>query len=221
MASSKKTKKDIEAMIEGFERRNESCERRHLESCGKQVNSIRSTNPDYSFGIPFRPVLPTHANSRFELGEESGPGPQYIVKLPSSPTKVLKGWGAEERWPENVRKIPGRAIIHSTHASPFSALYPYEDYKRTIRKDREECPRGKLAPLHHEATGVVPKWEIKLPNKPCWSFGSSGVGSRFQKGTKFSRMAPIKTTSAKPDWKEQRDRIPISFESGFPAAVVS
>lgn len=221
MTSSKKPIKGIEAMIENFEHRLENCERRHLESCGKQVSSMRLTQPNFSFGVPFRPVLPNNANSRFDLGEESGPGPHYTLTLPSSPTKVLKGWGVEERWPDSVRKVPARGIIHSTHASPFSAVYPYEDLQRTTTpRSVEERPRGgKLAPLNHD--GVIANWDIGLPKKPCWSFGSSGVGSRFQKGTKFSRMAPIKTTAAKQDWRELRDKIPISFETGFPAAVAS
>lgn len=212
-----KASKSAENKIQDSATRSEDCERKHLSSIGKQVTSIRATQPDYSFGpavfpacrstVPFRPVLPS-------------PGPELIVSFPPSPTPVLKGWGMEPRFQGGPRVAQARTshhpvttIVHSTQASPFSQTYPYQEIRMASRQLQDDLPHedseqrpSRLEPLNHSSTGVIVRWEIRYPKKPSWSFGSSGMGSRFRKGTQFSRRAMVPTTSAKVfNWRELRD----------------
>jgi len=240
-----KASKSAENKIQDSATRSEDCERKHLSSIGKQVTSIRATQPDYSFGpavfpdcratVPFRPVLRSHEDlkrlaelrertsndsAEFEIRPRTTPGPELIVSFPPSPTPVLKGWGMEPRFQGGPRVAQARTshhpvttIVHSTQASPFSQTYPYQEIRMASRQLQDDLPHedseqrpSRLEPLNHSSTGVIVRWEIRYPKKPSWSFGSSGMGSRFRKGTQFSRRAMVPTTSAKVfNWRELRD----------------
>lgn len=240
-----KASKSTENKIQDSARRSEDCERKHLNSIGKQVTSSRATQPNYSFGpavfpacpatVPFRPVLPSHEDLKrlaelrvrtsndsasFEVRPRTTPGPDLVVSFPPSPTPVLKGWGMEPRFQGGPRVSQARtshnpvtAIVHSTQASPFSQTYPYQEIRMATRQLEEDLPHedsdqrpSRLDPLNHSSTGVIARWEIRYPKKPSWSFGSSGLGSRFRKGTKFSRPAMVPTTCARVfNWRELRD----------------
>lgn len=132
----------------------EACEHQHLQGCGRQISSMRKTQPAPAFGAPS--LLPRR-QGRCASPRCRSPGPKYCAPAtPSSPTLVPKNFGGDRRFLEGL--APGRkgvALIKtSTHASPFSIAYPYEDPPiSSARADGPAVDDGG-APLYGASSGA-------------------------------------------------------------------
>jgi hypothetical protein len=232
----KKQPKTLQKLIEAQEQQQLAYEMQHLQSCGKQVNSSRRTQPNFSMGSP-RGNLVKSSKAQVRCREicehpaSLTPGPNCRVpELDGTPTTVLKGWGQEVRFPyDRPLATQGAAIIkHSTNASPFSTTYPYEEYMPFGEKkkpanpeeqQKEGAERSDSPKLRHnkQAHNASPRNPVTLPDygylhlkcrsSTSWSFGSSGLGGRFKPGTKFSRAAKTQTTTRLLGFRELREEM--------------
>lgn len=218
--------KSAKQVLQEYEARIRARERQHLESCGKQVHSFRRTEPMISFAAPRGCVVQERASKARcpEISEHPSaftPGPTYTAPPSSSaPTIVLKGWGRERRFEESPLALQGSVSIKSsTNASPFSSTFPYEDTGlRELLQDSQashvtsydfgsimSSPRERQT--NPQAMPDLNCLHIKYPARPSYSFGSAGLGFRFKRGTKFSRIPPTSTTSRLLGFRELREAV--------------
>lgn len=205
-----------EKLLELQRTRQEAQARRHLGSFGRQITAARRTNPAFSFGkqpSPHQPPERPSARSRELTEHPMNPNPaSSYVSSDACRTLVLKGWGRDRRFPED----PSQAemllspIRHSTHASPFSPTYPYEEPRRDPSATGEKPGLGKSASPRggrREQPQAEPDHNAlhcTFSRTPQWSFGSSGLGYRYQQGTHFSRQAHIGVTTRQKTFRELR-----------------
>lgn len=96
--------------LELAEERRLSAERKHMESCGKQASSRKSTSPRWSIGFHTTQVyktdihrIPIDITDRRTKEQRLGPGPTHFdpAKPSATPTVVLAGWELTERFPHS------------------------------------------------------------------------------------------------------------------------
>mmetsp|Transcript_57682 Transcript_57682/g.168894 ORF Transcript_57682/g.168894 Transcript_57682/m.168894 type:complete len:275 (+) Transcript_57682:112-936(+) len=206
--------------------RGEAHERLHLESCGRQITSVRRTNPVFTFGSPRQTAGADRSLGRCReiTGHPSNlnPAPGYLApSKDSASTTVLKGWGQDRRFHDDpsVAQTAMPQIRHSTNASPFSQTYPYEeppkDPKALATAGTEASASAEQSaaksPIVRNSRRENPQAQpdynalhCQFSRRPQWSFGSSGIGGRFWTGTEFSRQAQIPVTSRQLTFRELR-----------------
>lgn len=212
-----------EKLLELQRTRGEAHERLHFESCGRQITSVRSTNPVFTFGSPGRSTGAGRGSGRCReiCDHPSNRNPASAYMAPTTDvgnTVVLKGWGQERRFPDDpsLTQASMSPIRHSTHASPFSRTYPYEEPGKNPKAGAAAPaagadgaaepgpPRPSLAPAEGAAQPDYNVLRCQFPRTPQWSFGSSGLGLRFRTGTSFSRQPHIGVSTRQLTFRELR-----------------
>lgn len=263
----RRPKKNMVQLLEADRERLVERESAHWRSYGKQVSSTRSTNPAWPMDSKTRVRQDARAREITEHPMVSNPPPMDRPADSWGPCIVLKGWGQEKRWyddpPENGAHPVPLQIRHSTHASPFSQTYPYEELAKRpgleqlqqsqqleleslvtspaspsaqAQQQQQQAeplsparPQMAAPPGHPKPNAMTPRppqkppqqqpdynvLHLKYKNRASWSFGSSGLGSRFRPGTQFSRKQQVATTSRLVGFRELRDQLP----PGFPPPV--
>jgi len=179
----RRSPKPAAKLLEARSARHESLEQQHLAACGKQVSSVRPTMPAPKFASPR--VLSDGGNGRCrELTEHpslENPAPAAAIPLEDcTRTQVLKGFGQDRRFMDDGPDTKNGAvcIAHSTNASPFSPTYPWQGGdKKVSLPDAQDLRRR-----HPQAVADFNCLHHKYASKPSWSFGSAGLGERFQTG---------------------------------------
>mmetsp|Transcript_58031 Transcript_58031/g.138126 ORF Transcript_58031/g.138126 Transcript_58031/m.138126 type:complete len:246 (-) Transcript_58031:134-871(-) len=198
LSSAKPAKaKFIDQILNDHEKRQLDAEARHRESCGRQVNARKPTNPNFSFGSPRRLTGEREVRAR-EICEHPGihtPGPNYFVEFKPSPIAIPVGWAYEKRWQDQggpMKRAAG-TITGGTGLNLSSSL-------------------GSDATLDYRGSSPMSPatfdYNRTQHRQPVWSMGTSGLGARFHAGTKFSRPAPVTTTSRLQGFRELRESIP-------------
>jgi len=214
-------------ILETDRRRQEARESKHWDACGKQVNSRRKTNPVAFFASP-RVVQnkdrnPPRCRELSEHPARANPGPETCVRPSQTPrSNVLKGWGCERRFMDD----PSPFLLEGSAPPPPAAsktgteepLDPAAGGAATSSTATapEPLPVSPKAPpavdRHHslfpEPLPDLNVLRIRYKGRPSWSFGSSGIGYRFEPGRKFSKQVPCSTTTRLKDFRELRDMMP-------------
>lgn len=161
-------------------------------------------------------------------------------------TGVLRGWGHGKRFLTDrsstsmAHRAATHSIVRSTGASPFSAVYPYEEAKmdpllpsvpsqsvqsvasipEEIAEESAELSALKLPKARQLGPQASPDYnqlQIKYTQKPSHSFGSACLGHRFKKGQEFSRKAPCRSNGRQLGYRELRDQLPPGMPPKPPA----
>lgn len=225
----------------------EGRERQHWQASGKQVSSVHDTQPSYSWGPTVRPRgqrVNVRCHEICNHPSIPNPGPTCTVRPEVCPTSVVKGWGRDRRFlDDNVLIQQGKVIIKDcTNCSPLSRTYPYEEVTRA-----PQAPSGdaEAAADNSGATERAHEHDLRSSNlhdkslrrqghqradlnvhyfnhnvRPNYSFGSSGLGTRFKPDTKFARNAPVSTSSRLVGFRELRDQDPVNISSGADGGTV-
>merc|ERR1719240_629532 len=123
----------------------------HMESCGKQITSRKVSNPSWSWAkdkrrffndaadtdicLEFSQLAAESSQRAVERNQRAAQRSSVIRRVAESvkqhPTSVIRGFGSARRFLEDpktfVNHRADEAIVHSTHASPFSATCPYNE----------------------------------------------------------------------------------------------
>mmetsp|Transcript_95374 Transcript_95374/g.169336 ORF Transcript_95374/g.169336 Transcript_95374/m.169336 type:complete len:271 (+) Transcript_95374:3-815(+) len=138
----------------------------------------------------------------------------------SSVTPVLKGWSTSPRFLGDngyAAKNASTALVTSTHASPFSRTFPYEEPKKRASEEEEEADANAKANakyaqfqkefrergeryLEYQASPELCKLRLSK-QRPAWSFGHSDKGARIPGLEKPKRNV---------DFRELRDKIELA-----------
>lgn len=201
----------------------------HWESCGKQVTSNRPSRPNFSIGQKTRFFQDVRCREICQHPQAANPGPEYNPRATSAPASVLKNFGSDKRFLEEIELGGSQAtaapdpkgakkieIKHSTQASPFSATFPYAE-PPSLDKAEEKEKFDKLV-KSLEKLGTTPRQpavvEPDLNHQYCkyntsqhYSFGSSCIGHRFLEGTSFSRKPPKAQHTPRLGFRERRSNL--------------
>lgn len=238
-------RKPVGKLLEGQRLLQESLERQHWQASGKQVSSVRDTQPSYTWGPAVRlkgQRVDVRCREICNHPSIPNPGPTCTVRPEACPSSVVKGFGRDRRFMDDspasggggVLAQQGRAIVKdSTNCSPLSRTYPYEEAPRAPQvpagegeavtenaaaADRAPAHDLRASPLHDKSLRRRGHQRADLNDHyfrhkvtPNYSFGSSGLGSRFKMDTKFARNAQIATTSRLTGFRELREQIPVKI----------
>lgn len=206
------TRRTHREVIAAEMRRQHLRELSHLQGCGKQVASTRRTARQVCFASPrvidrSKPAGQPDSGRARELSEHPmvmTPGPMTydLGGFTPRPSPILRDWGREPRFLEDPIQPYAIPLHHSTNASPFSSTYPYAELEAG---PEGATPRRPTVRAGEPQTTMDSNSKYIQPNPPSWSFGCSGLGQRFRAGTKFSRTAPVQTTSRLIGFRDRRD----------------
>eukprot|EP00927_Polykrikos_kofoidii_P032947 TRINITY_DN27926_c0_g1_i1.p1 TRINITY_DN27926_c0_g1~~TRINITY_DN27926_c0_g1_i1.p1 ORF type:complete len:284 (+),score=44.35 TRINITY_DN27926_c0_g1_i1:99-950(+) len=134
-------KRSAQTVLEAVEQVREENERQHWQSCGRQITSLRPTQPSHGFGFRATQVSTGNRITWEQIkiwmkAEKSSryPGPgAFDPRAPlATPSIVLPGWTAERRFPLNDDPGPESEQLVEAHkiwaategASKGLAAYP-------------------------------------------------------------------------------------------------
>lgn len=133
---SSRAKKHVAQLLKEERARWEEAEGRHRHACGRQVSSIRPTQPIFSFP-PHR--VDERCREISQHPARLNPAATYFSEFQRGPSSVVRGWGAERRFPDDLLSMQGKAIVHS-HA--LSATCPSLDPASTKYSSRPSWSFG-------------------------------------------------------------------------------
>mmetsp|Transcript_25685 Transcript_25685/g.67193 ORF Transcript_25685/g.67193 Transcript_25685/m.67193 type:complete len:212 (-) Transcript_25685:284-919(-) len=122
---SSRAKKHASQLLKEERARWEEAEGRHRQACGRQVSSIRPTQPTFSFA-PHR--VDERCREISQHPARLNPAATYFSEFQRGPSSVVRGWGAERRFPDDLLSMQGRAIVHSHAPSATPSLDPGTRY---------------------------------------------------------------------------------------------
>lgn len=223
-------------VVEASEARRRERERQHWEGCGRQISSVRPTLPIPSIATPrvvesaqrrayvrhdLTPATRLDYVRCHEIAEHpnvGNPSPDAynVGGFTTGPSRILRDWGREPRFLEDlplaVQNMP--ELKKSTLATPFSRTYPWNE-PQTVDGAADTATSFKTAnSLGSQAKIDFNGLYLRTTN-PSWSFGSSGVGDRFQTGTNSSRQHKVHTTSRLLTFRDRRDELPQMTPAEF------